>query len=106
MHFSRKYEVCKSKTEQLRDENLFWELKVRTTSFELFQIHKVFIVICQTFIVSKYRVYIIVSVCLLYVCVCARVCVRLRARAHAGSFAGARSHGCVPVYAFMIIIIL
>ena len=33
MHFSRKYEASKSKTETLRDENLFLELKVRTTNF-------------------------------------------------------------------------
>ena len=35
----------------LRDKNVFLELKVRTTSLLLFQIHKLVIVIFQTFIV-------------------------------------------------------
>ena len=65
MHFSRKHEAGKSKTETLRDENRFLELKVRTTHFLLFQIHKLLIVIFQTFILPKYTVYIIVSVCYL-----------------------------------------
>ena len=67
MHFPRKYEVCKSKTETLRDENVFLELKVRTESFYLFQIYKLFTVIYQTCVVPKYSVYIIVSECLLFI---------------------------------------
>ena len=46
MHFPRKYEACKSKTETLRGENVFLELKVKTNSFCLFQIYILFIVIC------------------------------------------------------------
>ena len=56
MHFSRKSEACQSKTETLRDENVFLELKVKTNSFYLFQIYILFIVICQTCIVPKYSV--------------------------------------------------
>ena len=65
MHFPRKYETCKSKTETLRDENVFLELKVRTESFYLFQVCKLFTVIYQTCVVPKYSVYVIVSDCLL-----------------------------------------
>ena len=62
MHYRQKYEVCKSKTETLKDENvLLPKFKVKTESFYLFQIHKLVIVIFQTFIVPTYRVYIIVS---------------------------------------------
>ena len=67
MHFPRKYDACKSKTEKLRDENVSLELKVRTESFYLFQIYKLFIVIYQTCVVLKYSVYIIVSDCLLFI---------------------------------------
>ena len=70
MHYRRKYEACKSKTETLRDENVFLKFKVKTESFYLFQIHnKLFIVIFQTFIVPSYRVYIIVSECMLFITV-------------------------------------
>ena len=61
MHLRRKYEACKSNIETLRDENAFLELKVRTKFVDIFQIYKLFIVICKTFIVPKYSVYIIVS---------------------------------------------
>ena len=47
MHYRRKYEACKSKIENLRDENVFFELKVKTTIF--FQIYKLFFVTSQTF---------------------------------------------------------
>ena len=67
MHFLRKYEACTSKTETLRDENVFLELKVRTESFYLFQIYKLFTVIYQTSVVPKYSGYIIVSDCLLFI---------------------------------------
>ena len=53
--------------ESLREENVFFELKVRTKSVYLFQIYKLFIVICQTYIVPKYSVYIIVSDCFLFI---------------------------------------
>ena len=56
MHFPRKYEACKSKTETLRDENVFLELKVRTESFYLYHIYKLFTVIYQTCVVPKYSV--------------------------------------------------
>ena len=48
------------KTETLRDENAFFELKVITIFFDLFQIYQLFSVICKTFIVPKHSVYIIV----------------------------------------------
>ena len=67
MHFPRKYEACKSKTEILRDDNVFLELNVRTEGFYLFQIHKLFPVIYQTCIVPKYSVCIIVSHCILFI---------------------------------------
>ena len=67
MHFRRKYEACKSKTETLRDQNVFFELKVKTKSFFLLQIYKLFFVTCQTFTVSNYRVYIIASDCILFI---------------------------------------
>ena len=67
IHHRRKYEACKSKTETLRDENAFLELKVKTTNFDLFQIYKLFSAICKTFIVPKYSVYIIVSECVLLI---------------------------------------
>ena len=67
MHFPRKYETCKSKTETLREENVFLELKLRTESFYLFQIYQLFTVIYQTSVVPKYSVYIIVSDCLLFI---------------------------------------
>ena len=53
MHYRRKYEACKSKTETLRDENVFLKFKdkVETESFYLFKIHELFIGIVQTFIV-------------------------------------------------------
>ena len=57
MHSPRKYEACKSKPETLREEDVFLELKVRTKSFYLFQIYKLFIAICQTFILPNYSVY-------------------------------------------------
>ena len=66
MHFPRKYLAYKSKTEIMRDENVFLELKVRTESFYLFQFFKLFIVIYQTCIAPKYSVYVIVSDCLLF----------------------------------------
>ena len=69
MHFPRKYEAGKSKTETLRDENVFLELKVRTESFYLFQIYKLFTVMYQTCVVTKYSVYIIVSDRLLFITV-------------------------------------
>ena len=70
MHYRQKYEACKSKTETLKDENVFLpKFKVKTESFYLFQIHKLFIVIFQTFIVPTYRVYIIVSECRLVITV-------------------------------------
>ena len=40
MHYRRKYEACKSKIDNLRDENVFFELKVKTTIFYFFQIRK------------------------------------------------------------------
>ena len=67
MHFPRKYEACKSKTETLRGENVFLEMKVRTESFYLFKIYQLFTVIYQTCVVPKYSVYIIVSDCLLFI---------------------------------------
>ena len=67
MHYRRKYEACKSKTETLRDETAFLGLKVKTTNFDLFQIYKLFSAICKTFIVPKYSVYIIVSECVLFI---------------------------------------
>ncbi len=70
MHFRRKYEACKSKTETLRDENVFFEFKVKTTSFYFFlQIYKLFFVTCRIFTVSKYRVHIIASDCILLISV-------------------------------------
>ena len=69
MHFPRKYEACKSKTETLRDENVFLELKVRTESFNLYQMYKLFTVPIKTCVVSKYSVCIIVSDCLLFITV-------------------------------------
>ena len=66
MHFPRKYEVCKSKTETMRDENVFLELKVKQTFF-LLLIYIIFIVICQTCIVPTYSVFIIVSDCILFI---------------------------------------
>ena len=64
MHFSRKYQTCKSKTETLRDENVFLDLKVRKQVFN----YKLVIVIFHTFIVPTYRVYyIIVSECILFI---------------------------------------
>ena len=38
--------LVSKKKETLRDENVFLELKVRTTRFYLFQIYKLFIVMC------------------------------------------------------------
>ena len=67
MHYKRKYEACNSKTETLRDEDAFLELKVKTTNFDLFQIYKLFSAICKTFIMPKYSVYIIVSECVLFI---------------------------------------
>ena len=69
MHYRRKYETCKSKIENLRDENVFFELKVKTTNYSFFQIDKLFFVTCQTFLVKKYSVYIIDSDCLLVITV-------------------------------------
>ena len=57
----------KSKTETLSDENAFSELKVKTNIFYLFQIYILFIVICQTFIVPKCSLYIIVFDCTLFI---------------------------------------
>ena len=51
MNYRRKYEACKSKIENLRDENVFFELKVKTTIFYFFQIDKLFFVTSQTFLV-------------------------------------------------------
>ena len=67
MHYRRKYEACKSKIENLRDVNVFFELKVKTIFF--LQIDKLFFVTSQTFLVSKYSVYIIDSDCLLVITV-------------------------------------
>ena len=67
MHFPRTYEACKSKSETLRDENVFLELKVKTDRFYLYQIYKLFTVIYQTCVVPKYSVCIIVSDCLLFI---------------------------------------
>ena len=67
MHYRRKYEACKSKTETLRGENAFLELKVKTTNFDLFLIYKLFSPICKTFIVPKYSEYIVVSECVLLI---------------------------------------
>ena len=53
----------------MRDEHVFLKFKVKTESFYLFQIHKLFIVIFQTFIVPTYRVVIIVSECILFITV-------------------------------------
>ena len=89
MHYRRKYEACKSKTETLRDENVFLKYKVKTDFFFKFQIPKFFIVIFQTFIVPTHRVSLCVRACtyiymydyyiiLLYMyagAVCAYVCV-------------------------------
>ena len=46
-----------------------FEVQSKTESFYLFQIHKLIIVIFQTFIVPTYRVYIIVSECILFISV-------------------------------------
>ena len=59
--------LASKKTETLRDENAFLELKVKTTNFDLFQIYKLFSAICKTFIGPKYSIiYIIVSECVLF----------------------------------------
>ena len=51
MQYRRTYEACKSNIENLRDENVFFELKVKTTNFNFFQIDKLFFVTSQTFLV-------------------------------------------------------
>ena len=51
MNYRRKYEAFKSKIENLRDENVFFELKVKTTNFYFFQIDKLVFVTSQTFLV-------------------------------------------------------
>ena len=47
--------------------NVSLELKVRTESFYVFQIYKLFTVIDQTCVVPKYSIYIIVSDCILLI---------------------------------------
>ena len=65
----RNMRIANSKTETLRDENVFFGVESKNKKVFLFQIYKLFTVICQTFIVPKYSVYIIVSDCLWFITV-------------------------------------
>ena len=63
-------EICNSKTETLRSRKRIFRVESNNNTFLFyFQIYKLFFVTCQISTVSKYRVYIIASDCILFISV-------------------------------------